>query len=669
MSEWFWERMKLYSGWIASLILLGLIVFVSNIEIKDSDLWLHLASGRHIIQNLQIPRVDFLSCTIPGKMWINHEWFFQVVVSSIYQLSGVDGLINMQVMIVGVTFALLFLLGYNKKNVFLQVFLLFLVLIVYQSRMTHRPDIFSLLLMVLYIQVLAYCLNNKSVWLLLFVLQVLWTNIHGFFILGPILVLLSCVAEFLKRNLRLPFQWNTVGRLNDHEYFNLKVLIPIAIAACFVNPHFIDGVIYPLKVLFSLSGDSKIFFSDINELKKPIMLNNVMNMKHYLEYKVLILISFASFVVNRKKIDVGLLILWIAFLLFSLSATRNVVFFSFAAYLVTTVNLLNIDIAAFFVKSGNVKMKNILSMCLSIIVVVMMLAFAKDLSLNGYYDFDKLERKSEMGGISLRNYPHKAVNFLIKNNVSGNFFNDFNSGAYLLGRRHPHIKVFIDGRTEVYGSAFYKKHIKSLLGNTELFESAVEQFDLSGVFLGSVIDDIPGKLIKYLYESEEWVLVYFDYDALIFLKNNHSNAMTIQKSAIDLSNYKTTNMDLVKIGSKNILPYRYINRTIALLHIGFFDKAAKEAEEALRIAPYYNKPYQLLGKIAKKKEDYSSAYEYFRIARILNSSDRYVDLEIALTLCRNGNYFEAEEAYSRAKRRGAKQQQIEANITSCLASK
>jgi hypothetical protein len=69
----------------------------------------------------------------------------------------------------------------------------------------------------------------------------------------------------------------------------------------------------------------------------------------------------------------------------------------------------------------------------------------------GYYDFDKFERKMEYGGVSLRNYPYKAADFLVANKIKGNFFNDFNSGAYLLGRASPDIKVFIDGRTEVYG--------------------------------------------------------------------------------------------------------------------------------------------------------------------------------------------------------------------------
>jgi len=44
--------------------LFGLIALAANVEIKDVDLWLHLAVGKYIVTNFSIPKVDILSCTI-----------------------------------------------------------------------------------------------------------------------------------------------------------------------------------------------------------------------------------------------------------------------------------------------------------------------------------------------------------------------------------------------------------------------------------------------------------------------------------------------------------------------------------------------------------------------------------------------------------------------------
>jgi hypothetical protein len=81
---------------------------------------------------------------------------------------------------------------------------------------------------------------------------------------------------------------------------------------------------------------------------------------------------------------------------------------------------------------------------------------------NGYFDYDTYERKSEFWGVSKKVFPYRPVDFLVKNQIKGNFFNDFNSGAYLIGRTYPNIKVYIDGRTEVYGGDFFEKHYQKI---------------------------------------------------------------------------------------------------------------------------------------------------------------------------------------------------------------
>ena len=179
MSERFWQKLSMVLGWLSICVLFALITFSSSIEIKDLDLWLHLRMGQWISQHGFVPSYDVLSCTISGKPWVNHEWLFQVFIYQIYRAFGFDGLISMQSVVVAFTFLVLLFLGYSRERQWLTVFALLMVLMVYQTRFTIRPDIFSLLFFVLYIYILALHINKRwAVWALV-ALQILWSNNVG----------------------------------------------------------------------------------------------------------------------------------------------------------------------------------------------------------------------------------------------------------------------------------------------------------------------------------------------------------------------------------------------------------------------------------------------------------------------------------------------------------
>ena len=648
MSEWFYKRISWFTGYLAIAVLFGFVVFAANIEIKDIDLWLHMAVGKHILQNFSIPKVDFLSCTIANTPWINHEWLFQTFVYSVYSNTGIEGLIDLKVAIVFLTFVLLLFLGYARERQFGPVIILLLVLLVYQFRLTLRPDMFSLLFFVLYIYILGANLDKRrSLWAAVLI-QIIWTNMHGFFIIGPILVLISLSAEWMKRWVALPFQWNHIGRLSDEEYKRLKLMLLLVILSCLVNPYFVKGALDPIGVFFSLGGESKVFFDQIQELQKPFTWDTILYWRQYFYYKLLIIISFLSFIFNWRKIDINAFLLWFIFLLFSLIALRNVVFFAFSAYFAFLANFQYISTEEFLPpRWNNAKSRAILSTILKAALIIWIINYGNQLLLRGYYDFDKFERKSEFGGLSQRNFAHKAVDFLVDNNIKGNFFNDFNSGAYLLGRASPDIKVFIDGRTEVYGAKFYKEHRKIWEGDTELFDKAVDRYHLTGAFLNSVYVPAPEKIIRYLYEHKDWALVYFDYDAAVFLKDIPANRQWIDRYRMDIARWQVKPAELLKIGTYKVIPYRYVNRAYALFNMGFPRKAETEAVEALRIEPYNTKAHKLLGKIYNDRGEFARGFESLRKAKLLDPNDTKVRYQIALALYHLGEPEQAQEQCQR----------------------
>ncbi len=650
LSDSFWRRLNLIAGFFVLLASVGFLVFMAHLEIKDLDLWLHIGMGRYIVEhNFQVPTVDVLSCTVAGTPWVNHEWLFQVIVYSIYNNWGVTGLITMQVWLVAITFLLLVFLGYNRKNLFLIVLSLLLVSLVYQSRFTIRPDLYSLFFFAIYVVMLGFFIHRKwSVWVF-FILQIFWANIHGFFFLGPLIIGVSLLGEWLKRSVSLPWEWNKIGRLTDKEYYRLKLILGLVILACFFTPTGVHGAIYPLKVFFQISGDSRIFFSKIIELQKPITQATLFSTNDWPEYKVLIIISFLSFFFNRRKIDIGIFLFWLFFLVFSLVAIRNLVFFAFAAYLAFVINITTIkfkDIVP--VRFTDRRFLYITSIIAHILLVAWVINLYSQVRDNGYFDFDKYERKSEFGGISQHQFPIKAIEFLVKNKVRGNFYNDFNSGAYLVGHCFPNIKVFIDGRTEVYGPAFFKYYQEiEEFDKVDNLKAALKRFQITGVFLNSVHSALRENVLNYFYKSPDWALVYFDYDGVIFLKNIPINRDVIIHNRIDLEMWQVKPMDFYRLGFKQVSPYTNFNRAFTLLSLELYDGAAAEARAAIAVNPSYAAPYKVLGKIAGKRKDFQGAFENFRIASMLSSSDKIARLNMALALCDLKRYGQSALAYEK----------------------
>lgn len=627
MSENFWKRLNFLGYAFALAALFCLIVLEASVEIKDLDLWLHLASGKFIVEHGFIPNVDIFSVSILGKPWLDHEWLFQVILDGWYRLAGFDGLISLQVSIITLTFALLFFLGYRiSKGSFLILLLLF-VLFVYKLRFTLRPDIFSLLILTLYFGLIPAYLKKRWILVVVPFLQFAWTNLHGYYIWGIIFILVTFLGEAAKKYCPLPFEWSSANRLNSVEVSHLKKLLILTFFVSWFNPYGFEGLIYPFKVLVSIAHESKIVFQYISELQRPIYLSSLFSLEIFPHYKFLILISLVLFLANGRRLDVAKFIFWVLMLIFSLLAVRNIIFFAFVAYFACLDNFKEVKFKSLL----SARFKHALNIIFSIGLGLWIMNYFEMSLLRGYFDFDKMERKSEFGGVSLRNFPYKAVDFLVQNKIKGNFFNDFNSGAYLIGRCFPGIKVFIDGRTEVYGGSFFEKYQQAWEGNVAVLDESIKQYSVTGAFLGATYNPIHPKTLKYFHERSEWKLVYLDYDAVIFLKDIPQNKAWIERYHIDPLGWQVKKMDLLQLGLKNITPFTYVKRADILYGLGAYDSALNEAEEALRIDSRYADAYKVAGKILIEKKEYDRAYELLRKGKLLEPANVEIRYYLAIS--------------------------------------
>ncbi|MDD5617889.1 MAG: hypothetical protein PHG69_02240, partial [Candidatus Omnitrophica bacterium] len=375
----------LISAILITIFFLVLLIHL-NKQIRDLDIWLHLKTGQQIIAAKAIMLNDQFSFTKQNAPWTNHEWLFQVLSYTIYKYSGFDGLLILQNIVFMAVFLLMFMIGMRNKRFLFVSAMLFILLLNSSYRFTLRPDMFSVLFLVVFIFILK---EKKKYLCTLPLLQILWSNTHGFFFIGPLVILVFALTE---KNKKLLF------------------IFILSLLATTVNPQFIKGALYPLTILAGLFKD-RIVFNFIQELKRPITLDTLFNIKSWFFYKALIIISAFSFRFNQKKFNLTLFLLWLVFLLFSLFAIRNIIYFAMVAIITIFYNANERFSYNKNFSNERIKNKNYYFITRYSAIFVFSFCMIKNAMITidcRYYDFEKYGFRSCMWGVSLRDFPNMA---------------------------------------------------------------------------------------------------------------------------------------------------------------------------------------------------------------------------------------------------------------------
>jgi len=638
-----WETISRFLGLLCLIVFFIYIVIFTNLEIVDPDIWLHLKTGELIVQNSSLPKTDPFSFTLNSKNWIDHEWLFQIMVYFMHHNFGPSGLIFIQSLTICLMFITLLFFGYKRNNHLIIVTALLITLYASRTRINIRPDIFSVFLFIITILILKKYIHTRLIYILI-PLQILWANLHGYFILGPIIVLFFLVGELIQSKLKFNRKKIQITRIQKIKFFRLILIFSLLVFASFINPYTYQGALYPVNIMFGSLTKSNIFLKNIVELMSPIVLYIKYN-NNFSYYFFMIFFSLITFIFNWRRIRIADLLIWFFLLLASLKFARNVMFFTMFSGIVCIENMNDIDVAFLkkkLIRSHKVdkRKKYLIEIILKILFIIWISKIAiNSIFYSGYYLFDKYEMKARMWGFSEKEYPLKAVDFISKNNLPARLFNDFNSGSYLIGRCFPQRQVFIDGRTELYGARFLNDYEKMMKADKSVIRQMVQKYKLEGFFITGIPGGSDNNIIKYLYRDNEYKTVYFDENAIIFLKDTPENQDLIKKFAFDLKNWRAPEIDLLKVGTKSVYPYPYARRVQILEMLQLDEATTSELEQIQRISPDAFVYHSVMGEILYRKKQFNKAFENFRLALIM-SSPKNTDIRIELASC----YAELDQA-------------------------
>ena len=67
--------------WVLAVCVLTLAFLIASFSVRNSDFWMHLASGRLLATGQYEFGKDPFSFESAGRTWVNHAWLFDFVLS------------------------------------------------------------------------------------------------------------------------------------------------------------------------------------------------------------------------------------------------------------------------------------------------------------------------------------------------------------------------------------------------------------------------------------------------------------------------------------------------------------------------------------------------------------------------------------------------------------
>ncbi|MCU1265809.1 MAG: hypothetical protein JWM21_2127 [Acidobacteria bacterium] len=484
---------------LLAFVFMLLIFTLATRQIIDPDFWWHLKTGQYLVESGSIPKTDIFSTIFAGKKWITHEWLAEVFIYSVYRAVGFGGLI--------VTFSLLITAGFTLTyrqcarragHVYIAGAAVLLGALAAGPTWGVRPQVFSFLFASVFLVLLERSHrdhNNRSTWWLV-PLMALWVNLHAGFAVGLVLILLMIIGRSLD------------AVLVDHESFSevwhrVRPLVWVLLScglAVLANPSGARLYSYPFETL-----TSQAMMKFIEEWRTPNF--------HELMFQplaLLILATFSALALSGKRITFTQVLLLMSTAWAMLRSGRNAPFFVLVAVPIFAEHswiwltsqrwgrwLTKPEVRAVGAQAG---LKIALNILLLVVVPLGLMLVRVQRTI------------ANQPAVEAQKFPRAALEFMRANKLSQPVYNEYHWGGYLIWKLYPDYRVFIDGRADVYGDAFFSEFMATHAGEPQWSDS----LDKYGVRTVLITPD--AALASLLRQDQRWQKVFEDNQAVIFTR-------------------------------------------------------------------------------------------------------------------------------------------------------
>jgi hypothetical protein len=576
---------------IQGLIILGIFLMaITNIN-HENDIFWQIRMGEEIVLRHHFPTRDIFSLPAYGEIWTLHEWLPSVIFYLIYTYCGAGYLIIFKALVIAATF-LFFLLLFNrhKVNLYLSFLTLGLTALVNTRGLwVVFPSIFEYFFLALGLYIIEIYTESKSKYVLMsiIILNIFWVNSHGsFFLLTAILgaiIFGSLFSEWLQKKLSFYKPYGFIAEIKERKMllvpFFASLVIPLA------TPSGYWTAIYPFRISFSS------FTAYVSEYQKFWHVWN-WNWADFVHGITLILMIsiVVLFLLSIKHLNIIDLLLFIIFSGLALSAVRHVAIFALAAlYIIARY------ISFWFGEYRGIFKRTLLKDILLIIFIIFFIYYYK-LNIVGF-------------GLSFSEdgYPKKIAELINENSLSGNMFNHYNYGGYLIWKM-PKYKVFIDGRLEMYGGKTGEDY-ETILSARDGYKELLDKYQIN-FFVNYLLDGITEKLV----DDPGWKYIYHDDQFVLFVKDNPQNYDFISKNWSKKNEedfHQAYKVMLVKLRTQyyNERGIEALKKKDIILALNSFQKAVETNPEDLTSRLNLAQAYKDFGTLEQAKREYEEILE------------------------------------------------------------
>ncbi len=330
------RRRQCLSRWLdvalAGAVLL-LAFLLSSFAIRNSDFWLHLASGRLLAEGRYHFGEDPFAGTTAGLYWTNHAWMFDLILYLLYQAVGGAGSVALKALLITALASLMLRIRRPNATWGLPAACTTLALLTMSPGLLMQPSCVSCFFLGLTLFWSVQPSPPRSALLRygrLLLLFLLWVNVDSWFLLGLLLIALFWLGE----------------RLGDFPRHTPGGLIPASLTVCLINPHHVrafttfPAAFAPDVWASGLPQDPRfrpLFLSpwQLGDYLQPTVGLHAAG----LAYFALTFLGLRSFALDRTSLRDWRLPVWAAFGLLAACQVQAIPFFAVVAGPITALNL------------------------------------------------------------------------------------------------------------------------------------------------------------------------------------------------------------------------------------------------------------------------------------------------------------------------------------------
>jgi hypothetical protein len=484
--------------------------------LKDAGTGWHIRNGEQILHTHSITRTDTFSYTMHGQPWYAWEWLYDALIAGIHQWLGLNGVVFFTAVVIAATFALALRLALRRGGSL--PFAVILLLLAVGASTIHvfaRPHVLSWLLTVIWFQLLDSLetasetaahpeQHRRLLWLP--VIMLLWTNLHGGFLLGIALCGLYLIAGLIR------YFSDTEDRKKIGPWLKrLAIASLLSLLASFVNPY---G--YKLHAHIYSYLSNRFLMNHIDEFLSP----NFHGVAQQC-FAALLLITVVALATKRQKLRVSHLLVIIFAAYSGLYASRNLPVSSILLTLIVApiLSASIFDTGALqkmtpwfrgLISRGNAFASRMTDMELRFRGHLWP-ALALILGFVVCVQHGRLGARQVMDAhFDAKRFPVQAVEVIAQRGIDDPIFAPDYWGGFLIYRFFPDARVFVDDRHDLYGERFLKDYLKVIQVQPDW-----EKF-LNERRVQWVMAPAGSSLANILKETTAWRVTYEDSTAVLF---------------------------------------------------------------------------------------------------------------------------------------------------------